>query len=319
MTNLKLSILTFLFTLAALFAESQNLFYFDYQIDSSRFNDLEKVNINAERNFKSFVFFDTPRIALTNSEAKELITDKSQYILDSKNEIRVYIQFNSSFDTLKILGYSTIYYIDDKSKIFYMLPLKVIELYVKPSTYMSITEVLYYSLRDFMKSGIDHRLIPIDYELKNEFEILKPFFYSFTQAEWRLYRDPFNEESMIKDRMEPHKFVSNSDSIYTSYNEFPFPEKIKYTLSTQVYLDSNIKFSSHELHYNNMSNMVVYFNYKHIGLEFKSNGITKSYWAFKNDIHYFINRNKTYRIACQLYFSSAIRSKFIPLDGYKIN
>ena len=108
MTNLKLSILTFLFSLAALFAESQNLFYFDYQIDSSRFNELEKLNINAERNFKSFVFFDTPRIALTNSEAKELFTDKSQYNLDSKNEIRVYIQFNNSFNTLNIFGISSI-------------------------------------------------------------------------------------------------------------------------------------------------------------------------------------------------------------------
>jgi len=312
--NLTLRLLTILFTLATVDVFTQSIFYFDYQIDSSKFAQLEKMNNTAEKSYEDYVFFESPMIPLANSETKELLAKKSKLDLNYKNEIRAYIKFNDSFDTLKVLGYSLINYVKNKPIILYMLPLISIEHNTEPSDYMTITEVLYYSLRDYMKSGTKHRLIPAEYDLKNEFEILKPFFYSFTDAEWRLYRDPFNNESIVQDRMEAHHFVSNGDSIYISYNKFPIPEKMKFIFDTKVHLDSRIEYNHYEWHSNNMTNMLITFDFENIGLEFKSKNEIRSYWALYNDIQSFINRNETYKVACNLFFSEAIRNKFIAVE-----
>lgn len=61
--------------------------------------------------------------------------------------------------------------------------------------------------------------------------------------------------------------------------------------------------------------MVVSFNYEHIGLEFKSYNESKTFWVVNEDVQYYLRRYNMFKIATQLFFSSAIRNKFTLLKN----
>lgn len=307
--TLKYKNLIFLLVLFSFGGYCQGTFYFDCKVEANRFSELENLNDVAEKNLKDYVFFLNPQIALTNTESAELIFNKSNLDLLSKNEVRFYIQSNSSYDTLTVLGFSLIYYEKDIKTLFYMLPLITFENNISRSKYVSLTEVPYYSLREHLKD--DRKLSYLNLELKinQDFDVLMPSYYLFTCPEVPIYYEPYNESSKLKNRWDAHKFISNSDSIDITYNNFPFPKTIKFTLNSSVHFDSLVEYNKYEWNTNKMSNLKIALKYDNIGLEFKSNKKTKTFWALNDNVQYYLKRNSSFQIATEIYFRSAIRNK----------
>lgn len=313
--------LAFIFILFCHFKNTaQNVFFFDINVNNEVLQQLDTYQSPAEKEIDKYVFFENPNIELPKLETIKTIEDKRKENLKQAGSIRIYLHLNTSFDTLIILGFSNNYKALNQSlpfdsvKRYYMLSLISFETNLNSNQYQNLIEILTTLLKSHLKSDKLYDFENVRYHYLTHYKVLDPAFYLFTCPEVNIYYSPYDKSTILKNRREAHDFISNNNSFYISYNSFPSPKEILFTIRTKQVIDSTESINSNKQYIESLSNIKIEVNYEYIGLKYQSEDSTKVFWTNKDEVINYLNRWPSFYKAIDLFYFSAVREMFKPLN-----
>lgn len=314
---------TFLLASFLFFSSSsiaKGIFFFDQTIEKENQKLYSSINSEVEKNVSKYIFYETPFIQLTKAETAKILTARHKQNLDPNNKIRIYVEINNGYDSLRIIGFSSLFLIKDStskpynSEYFnYFIPLVDLENNLAKEVYSKLVSNLINELNNHLTENKLSNYKNTSFKIKDGLDILDASFFLFTCPEVYHYNEPFNMESKTKDNREAHKFISNNRAMSIDYQDFPTPSSIGFALKTSLITSEHSNSNSNYYNIKSMSNIVLTVSYDFIGLTFENENQKRTFWAEKNYVFDYLKSETNFLQAVDLYYKSSIRELFKPL------
>lgn len=313
---------TFFLASFLLFSSSsiaKGIFFFDQTIEKENQKLYSSINSEVEKNVSKYIFYETPFIQLTKAETAKILTARQKQNL-AINKIRIYVEINNGYDSLRIIGFSSLFLIKDStskpynSEYFnYFIRLNDLENGLAKEMYSKLVSNLINELNNHLTENKLSNYKNTSYKIKDGLDILDASFFLFTCPEVYHYNEPFNMESKTKDNREANKFISNNGAMSVDYQDFPTPSSIDFALKTSLITSEHSNSNSNYYNIKSMSNTVLVISYDFIGLTFENENQKKTFWAEKNYVFDYLKSETNFLQVVDLYYKSSIRELFKPL------
>jgi len=284
-------------------------FYYDILVTDNDQKILNEVIKDAERKIEEYVFLKGAFGYLSKEDVSEIVHRKKTDVIPNSDSIRIYIQFNSTYDTLKIIGLSQLF----RNKIeYFMIPLISFETNLKTKDYKLLDDLVIKKSNEYFQQASFKKF---SFDFKRSYSFLNSSFYLFTCAEVYLFEEPFNKNSEIKNRWEAHDYISKNQTIDISYYDFPNPQYIYFALKTSSLKDT-IPPTSDYLNFKAISNTNIVIDYEYIGLSFDINNVNRTFWAETDYIESYLKDFNQFQTAIRFFYMTSIRDNLSPANSY---